>query len=140
HERSEKAAWGRAGIRFLESFRGREPYEVEAPPPSGVWTMPIRIQGEKVTVMGKVNGGSQEFVLDTGAERTVISLDAAPRRGVLPITSIQTAGVGAVGMRGLQVGRIDQLQIGDLKIRNVPCLIKNPPLGCLPPPAPESVS
>jgi Flp pilus assembly protein TadD/predicted aspartyl protease len=140
HERSEKAAWGRAGIRFLESFHGREPYQIEAPPPSGVWTMPIRIQGDKVTMTGKVNGGSQDFVLDTGAERTVISLDVARRRGVMPITSIQTAGVGVAGLRGLQVGRIDRLQIGDLKIRNVPCLIKNPPLGGLPAREPESFS
>ena len=50
---------------------------------SGVWTMPIRIRGDKVTVAGKVNGGSQEFLLDTGAERTVISLDVARRRGVV---------------------------------------------------------
>jgi Flp pilus assembly protein TadD/predicted aspartyl protease len=140
HERSEKAAWGRAGIRFLESFHGREPSQIEAPPLAGVWTMPIRIHGDKVTVMGKVNGGSQEFVLDTGAERTVISLDVARRRGVLPITSIQTAGVGVAGLRGLQVGRIDQLEIGELKIRNVPCLIKNPPLGGLPTREPESFS
>ena len=83
---------------------------------------------------------AQEFLLDTGAERTVISLDVARRRGVLPITSMQTAGVGGVGLRGLEVGRIDTLEIGGLKVRNVPCLIKNPPLGGLPAREPESFS
>jgi predicted aspartyl protease len=140
HDRSEKAAWARAEIRFLESFKGRQPFDIEPPPPPGVWTMPIRISGDKVTVTGKVNGGSQDFVLDTGAERTIISLDVARRRGVMPITTMQTAGVGDVGVRGLQAGRIDVLQIGDLKIHNVPCLIKNPPLGGLPTREPESFS
>ena len=139
-DRSDKAGWIRAEIRFLESFRGRTPLAMEPPPASGVWTMPIRISGDKVTVSGKVNGGSQEFVLDTGAERTVISMDVARRRGVNPIATMQTAGVGVIGLRGLQAGRIDTLEIGDLKIRNVPCLIKNPPLAGLPTREPESFS
>jgi Flp pilus assembly protein TadD/predicted aspartyl protease len=140
HDRSEKAAWARAEIRFLESFKGRQPFAIDPPPPLGLWTMPIRISGDKVMIAGKVNGGSQDFVLDTGAERTIISLDVARRRGIMPITTMQTAGVGNVGLRGLQAGRIDVLQIGDLKIHNVPCLIKNPPLGGLPAREPESFS
>jgi predicted aspartyl protease/Flp pilus assembly protein TadD len=139
-DRSEKAAWARAEIRFLESFRGRVPSEIDSPPASGTWTIPIRIRGDKVTVEGKVNGGSQEFLLDTGAERTVISLDVARRRGVVPIAAMQTAGVGGVGLRGLEVGRIETLEVGGLKVRNVPCLIKNPPLGGLPAREPESFS
>ena len=140
HDRSDKAAWARAEIRFLESFKGRQPFEIEPPPAQGLWTMPIRISGDKVMIAGKVNGGSQEFVLDTGAERTIISLDVARRRGIMPITTMQTAGVGNVGVRGLQAARIDVLQIGGLKIHNVPCLIKNPPLGGLPAREPESFS
>jgi tetratricopeptide (TPR) repeat protein len=111
-DRSEKAAWARAEIRFLESFTGRVPFDIESPPASGLWSIPVRIRGDKVTVVGKVNGGSQEFLLDTGAERTVISLDVARRRGVRSIASMQTAGVGGVGLRGLEVGRIDTLEIG----------------------------
>jgi len=140
HDRSEKAAWARALIRFFDAFKGRRPLDMDPPPAEGVWTVPLKIVGDKVTVAGKVNGGSQEFVLDTGAERTVISLDVARRRGVMPIAMMQTAGVGAIGLRGLQAGRIDMLQIGGLKIRNVPCLIKNPPLGGLPTREPESFS
>jgi predicted aspartyl protease len=139
-DRSEKALWARAQIRFLDSFRGRVPIEIEKLAAAGIWTVPIRIRGDKVTVMAKVNGGSHEFLLDTGAERTVISLEVARRRGVLPIAAMQSAGVGGMGMRGLQVGRIDTLEVGGLKIRNVPCLIKNPPLGGLPAREPESFS
>ncbi len=109
-DQSEKALWTRSEIRFLDSFRGRVPVDIDG------------------------------AVLDTGAEQTVLSSDVARRRGVSPITYMPTAGVGDVGMRGLEVGRIDTLEVGDLKVRNVPCLIKNPPLGELPAREPESFS
>src|SRR5262245_10297228 len=138
-ERSEKAQWTRAEIRFLDSFKGRTPFDFAGP--DQTWTVPIRVDNEKVLVSVKVNGGSaQEFVLDTGAEQTVVSRDVARRRGILPITYIQTAGVGDVGLRGLQVGRIDSLEVGTMKVRNIPCLIKNPPLSDIPAREPESFS
>jgi tetratricopeptide (TPR) repeat protein len=138
---SEKAAWARSEIRFLESFDGRQPFDLGSSDPAAVWRVPIRIERDKVLVRGKVNGGgNQDFILDTGAERTVISRDVARRRNVNPITYIQTAGVGEVGLRGLQIGRMNTLEIGDLTVRNVPCLIKNPPLGGLPGREPESFS
>jgi gag-polyprotein putative aspartyl protease/aspartyl protease len=140
-DRSEKAAWARAEIRFLESFKGRRPFDMGRNGDAGSFTVPIRIERDKVFVRGKVNGGRmQDFVLDTGAEQTVISRELARRRGVAPVTYMQSAGVGNVGLRGLQVGRIDSLEIGDLKVGNVPCLIKNPPLGGLPGREPESFS
>jgi Flp pilus assembly protein TadD/predicted aspartyl protease len=140
-DRSEKAAWARAEIRFLDSFKGRTPLDLGPVTPDRTWTVPIRIDHEKVLVRVRVNGGAPEdFVLDTGAEQTVISRDVARKRGVAPITYMQSAGVGDVGMRGLQVGRLDSLEVGDLKVRNVPVLIKNPPLGGLPSREPESFS
>ena len=141
-DRSEKALWTRAEIRFLDSFKGRIPIDIAPGGADGaIWTVPVRITGDKVMVSVKVNGGAaSDFVLDTGAEQTVVSRDIARKRGVLPITYVQTAGVGDVGIRGLQVGRIDLLQVGGLEIRNVPCLIKNPPLSDLPRREPESFS
>jgi predicted aspartyl protease len=138
---SEKAAWARSEIRFLESFDGRQPFDFGSSQSSQLWRVPIRIDRDKVLVRAKVNGGgNQDFILDTGAERMVISREVARRRGVHPITHIQTAGVGEVGLRGLEIGRVNTLQIGDLMIRNVPCLIKNPPLSGLPGREPESLS
>ena len=138
-DRSEKAQWTRAEIRFLDSFKGRTPVELGDARTS--WTVPIRIVHDKVLVNIKVNGGApMEFVLDTGAEQTVVSRDVARRRGIVPITYRQSAGVGDVGLRSLQSGRIDVLEIGGMKVRNVPCLIKNPPLGELPSREPESFS
>ena len=139
-DRSEKAMWTRAEIRFLDSFNGRSPVDFSGSLAES-WTVPFRIEKEKVLVRLRVNGGGPtEFVLDTGAEQTVVSRDLARKRGIVPITYMQSAGVGDIGFRGLQVGRIDALEIGDLKVRNVPCLIKNPPLGDLPTREPESFS
>jgi Flp pilus assembly protein TadD/predicted aspartyl protease len=138
---SEKAAWARAEIRFLDSFKARQPYDLGEGHETRQWRVPIRIERDKVLVRGRVNGGAaQDFILDTGAEQTVISRDVARRRGVVPITYMPSAGVGDVGLRGLQVGRLDTLQIGDLAARHVPCLIKNPPLSGLPAREPESFS
>jgi predicted aspartyl protease/Flp pilus assembly protein TadD len=140
-EVSAKAAWARSEIRFLESFSGRQAFDFGAIDPAHVWRVPIRIDRDKVLVRAKVNGGgNQDFILDTGAERMVISRELARRRGVNPITFIQTAGVGEIGLRGLEIGRLNMLQIGDLTVRNVPCLIKNPPLNGLPGREPESFS
>ena len=140
-DRSEKAAWSRAEIRFLDSFKGRRPFDMGRDADARTFTVPIKIERDKVFVRGRVNGGgTQDFVLDTGAEQTVISRDLARHRGVVPVTYMQSAGVGDVGLRGLQVGRIDSLEIGELKVANVPCLIKNPPLGGLPSREPESFS
>src|SRR4029077_14814919 len=50
------------------------------------------------------------------------------------------AGVGDVGLRGLQLARINTLELGLLKLRNVPCLIKDPPLRDLPVKEAESLS
>jgi hypothetical protein len=71
---------------------------------------------------------------------TVVSQRTAQRLGIEPIVYTLTAGVGQIGLRGLQVGRMDTLEIGKLKIQNVPTLIKNPPLRDLPTQEVESFS
>ncbi|HXH06674.1 MAG TPA: retroviral-like aspartic protease family protein, partial [Vicinamibacterales bacterium] len=132
-DRSDKVLWARAQVRFLRSFGRRRPLEMAGASPDMVYTIPFRLVRDKVTVEARVNGGGRmDFVLDTGSEMTVVSRQTARRSGIQPITWMQSAGVGEFGLRGLQVGRIDSLEIGSLKIRHVPCLIKNPPLGGLP--------
>jgi predicted aspartyl protease len=82
---------------------------------------------DKIVVQARVNGGrQQDFILDTGSEETVIARDTAQRANIAPITYTLSAGVGEVGLRGLQLSRIDRLDIGDLQVRNLPVLIKNP--------------
>src|SRR5262245_7730804 len=132
-DHSEKADWSRAEIRFLRSFGQRVPFETDPESDSRIYTVDFRMVNEKVVVRAKINDASpQDFVIDTGSENTVITRTTAQRLGITPVTYTLTAGVGRVGLRGLQLARIDSLELGSLKMRNVPCLIKNPPLRDIP--------
>jgi predicted aspartyl protease/Flp pilus assembly protein TadD len=130
-EREDRSLFVRAQIRFLRSFEGRTPFEWAST--EKVFTVPFRLVRDKVVVEGRINGGRPiDFVLDTGAEMTVIGQRSALRAGVGAQGFTLSAGVGESGLRGLQLGRLDELQIGEFRMRNVPTLIKNPPLGGLP--------
>jgi len=132
-DHSEKADWSRAEIRFLRSFGQRVPFETEPETDDRLYTVDFRMVNEKVVVRAKVNDASaQDFVIDTGSENTVITRGTAQRLGITPVTYTLSAGVGRIGLRGLQLARIDSLELGSLKMRNVPCLIKNPPLRDIP--------
>jgi len=138
---SEKAAWSRAEIRFLRSFAQRVPFQTEPGSDDVVYTVDFRTVNDKVVVRARVNDSSpQDFVVDTGAENTVITEVTARRLGVAPITYTLSAGVGETGLRGLQLARIDSLELGTLKLRNVPVIIKSPPLRDLPTNETESLS
>jgi tetratricopeptide (TPR) repeat protein len=132
-DHSEKADWSRAEIRFLRSFGQRVPFESDPGTDDKIFTVDFRLVNEKVVVRAKVNdAAAQDFVVDTGAENTVITRPTAQRLGITPVTYTLSAGVGRIGLRGLQLARIDSLELGSLKLRNVPCLIKNPPLRDIP--------
>jgi predicted aspartyl protease len=138
---SEKAAWSRAEIRFLKAFGSRTPFAMEPGAERRRYIVPFKTIQGKVVIQAKVNGGSnQDFVVDTGSEKTTITTGTAERARVQPITYTLSAGVGEIGLRGLQLARLDMLQIGDLKLRDVPCMIKNPPLRDLPVSETESLS
>jgi tetratricopeptide (TPR) repeat protein len=140
-DHSEKADWSRAEIRFLRSFGQRVPFEVDPGADDKIYTVDFRLVNEKVVVRAKVNDASaQDFVVDTGSENTVITRTTAQKLGVTPVTYTLSAGVGRVGLRGLQLARIDSLEVGSLKLRNVPVLIKNPPLRDIPVKETESLS
>jgi predicted aspartyl protease len=81
-----------------------------------------------------------DFVLDTGAEQTVISRETQSRLGIRSIVNVLSAGVGDLGVRELELTRLDDLEIGTLKVHNVPSIVKNPPLSGLPTREMESFS
>jgi tetratricopeptide (TPR) repeat protein len=140
-DHSEKADWSRAEIRFLRSFGQRVPFETDPTTDDRLYTVDFRLVNDKVVVRAKVNDASaQDFVIDTGSENTVITRATAQRLGITPITYTLSAGVGRAGLRGLQLARIDSLELGSLKMRNVPCLIKNPPLRDIPTKETEGLS
>jgi tetratricopeptide (TPR) repeat protein/predicted aspartyl protease len=140
-DRSEKAEWARAEIRFLRSFGQRLPFDMDPGADTETYTIDFRLVKEKVVVRAKVNGSSaQDFVVDTGAESTVLTRPTIERLGVAPITYTLSAGVGDIGLRGLQLARIDSIEIGNLKARNIPVLVKSPPLRDIPQRETESLS
>jgi Flp pilus assembly protein TadD/predicted aspartyl protease len=138
---SDKATWSRSEIRFLRSFGQRVPHEMEPGDETGIFTVDFRLVNDKVVVRARVNDSSlRDFVVDTGAESTMLSGSTARRLGVTPVAYTLTAGVGGLGLRGLQLARIDTLEIGDLRLRNVACTIKDPPLRDLPTTETDSIS
>jgi Flp pilus assembly protein TadD len=140
-DRSEKAAWSKAQVEFLESFDGVTPVEIDQSDLETLHTIPFRLVKDKIVVQARVNGSAaQDFVLDTGSEETVISGDTARRERIRPVTYTLSAGVGEIGLRGLQLARLKSLDFGTLQIRNVPVLIKNPALRGVPKREGESFS
>ncbi len=140
-DHSDKAAWSRAEIKFLKSFGDRTPLALEPGAEDMLHTIDFKLVNEKVVIRAKINGASaQDFVVDTGSENTVVSERTARRLGIEPVTYTLSAGVGEVGLRGLQLARIDSLEVGTLELRNVPCIIKNPPLRDIPVREGESLS
>ena len=110
--RDRRAQWVRSQIEFLRSFGGLVPLEF-ASGDNRVHTIPFRVVNDKVVVRGKINAGSPiDIVIDTGAEQMVLSQGTAENVGVETITTTISAGVGDVGVRGLDLGRVDLLEIG----------------------------
>ncbi|HKY20207.1 MAG TPA: aspartyl protease family protein [Vicinamibacterales bacterium] len=140
-DRSAKAAWARAEVRFLRSYGNRPPLQIDPTSAGKLHTVPFRIIDEKIVVKAKVNRGPQmDFVVDTGSEQTVISAETATRMGIRPIVNILSAGVGDLGVRALELTRLDRLEIGSLRVHNVPSIIKNPRLRGMPTREMESFS
>ena len=137
----DRRSWTQGEIVFLKSFGRRVPGEIAATSLLSAHTVPIQLVNEKVILTTRVNGRERlDFMVDTGAEQTVISESTARRLGIGAVSRTISAGVGEIGLRGLQTGVIDSLQIGSLVVRNVPCLIKSPALEGMPVGESESFS
>jgi Flp pilus assembly protein TadD/predicted aspartyl protease len=140
-DRSEKAAWARAQVEFLDSFGDSQPVDIDEQDQNMLHTIPFTLKQDKIVVQARVNGGRlQDFILDTGSEETVISRETASRERIRAVTYTLSAGVGEVGLRGLQLAKLKELEVGTLQIRNLPILIKNPVLRGIPKREGESFS
>ncbi len=134
-ELDDLTEWAQSQADFLRSFGSRTPYALLTE--DRVYTVPLILGDDRVKVLGRLNGREDvEFVLDTGADRTTLTPAIASRAGVVPVQTLRTAGVGSVGVgyRGLQVARIDEIQVGDLRMAHVGALIKSPAMVGLPRP------
>jgi predicted aspartyl protease len=120
-------------INFLRSFRGRTPLAMREDAAAKTHTVGFRLSKNKVLVRAQINGRyTTELVLDTGAERIGLSSDTARRAGVVPVSMSVIAGVGGQGYRPLALARAESLQIGSMRIADVPVSIRNPVRGTMP--------
>lgn len=89
-------------------------------------TVPFRLKGRRPHLQLKINNKEMvRFVVDTGAGVTVISATAAKRLGVKEVARGGNAyAVGGTGSFPIIYGVIDELAIGDIKIRTVPVYIR----------------
>jgi Flp pilus assembly protein TadD len=114
---------------LLRSFSQRPPLDVSAEDANRTHTVPFKLVNNKIVVLGRLNGVQVEWVLDTGAERTGISPELASAAAIRTVTSTLTAGVGRPGVRRIRLGRADIVELGTLKVRNVPVAIRAPVVG-----------
>ncbi|BCS34376.1 hypothetical protein TBR22_A36060 [Luteitalea sp. TBR-22] len=119
----------KARMKFLRHFDERPPISMSPEVAGAVHVIPFTVEREKLFVKARINGRlTRDLVLDTGAEMTVLSEDAAQRAQVYSVAETLSAGVGDVGLRRLKLARINKLEIGSLKVEHVPTMIKDPPL------------
>jgi Flp pilus assembly protein TadD/predicted aspartyl protease len=130
-ETSSMATISQSKVRLLRSFKGRVPLQVDGPA-DRVHRVRFRMSNRKIVVQGRINRIPVELVLDTGSERTGLSDTTARRAGVTPVTATLTAGVGVAALRRLELGRVDTLEVGTLRIRNVPVAVRAVTRGGLP--------
>ena len=135
-DESDLTKWAQTREQFLRGFGTRVPYEM-VNNKDEIITIPYRMDDGRLLVDGVVNGRTPvSFALDTGTDQTILTPGIASKASVAPAATLQSAGVGVIGygFRGLEIARINDLQIGKLHMRNVPTVIKSPSLVGLPRP------
>ncbi|MBX3245065.1 MAG: aspartyl protease family protein [Acidobacteria bacterium] len=113
-------------IDFMEYLGGK--HELYAIGGAGQTTIPIRIVGNRPVLQIRVNGRSQplNFVLDSGSGATVISKETADLLSLKPVARGGHAkGFGGDGRFEIVYGFVNSIEIGEVKVRNVPVYIRH---------------
>jgi tetratricopeptide (TPR) repeat protein len=110
-------------IQFYRQLAGLLVHQVSGP---NVTQVPFQLGGDRRPyVRVKINGRDAVFVIDTGSGFTVISQEAAKHFGVSEIArGGKSQGVGGTGKFQIVYGLIKSIQIGQAKVRMVPCFIR----------------
>jgi predicted aspartyl protease len=101
----------------------------EAPAQSIAWQGPTRLKTERDTIDSlvtelTVNGVREKWLLDTGANLSVVSRSFAKRLGLQPLPGYGQTMSGLTGIENpLQVALVPVLQMGGATLRNVVALI-----------------
>lgn len=89
--------------------------------------VPFEVPDNRPMVLVYVNGGKKplRFVLDTGSGMSVISQETAQKLGLNPVARGGTArAIGGGGRFDIVYGFLQSLQIGDVRVENVPVYIR----------------
>ena len=110
-------------IRFYRQLSGLRVHDISGPAST---ELPFQLGSDRRPYIKlKVNNRDALFVIDTGSGFTVISADAAKRLGVSEISrGGNSQGVGGTGKFEIIYGLIKSLNLGDTKVRQVPCFIR----------------
>jgi predicted aspartyl protease len=109
----------KAALALMAAFGNKDYAVVKAPDQPA--PIPLRKALNLIFADVKINGkGPYNFVVDTGASQTALSEKLARDLGLKVITSTVLHGVGGSGKANSNIYRIDQLQIGDVSVGDLP--------------------
>jgi len=110
-------------IQFYRQLAGLRVHQVSGP---DVTQVPFQLGSDRRPyVRVKINGRDAIFVIDTGSGFTVMSKEAAKKFGVSELArGGKSQGVGGTGKFHIVYGLIKSIQVGDARIRMVPCFIR----------------
>lgn len=120
---SERRDRIRGLIQFYRQLAGLRVHQVSGP---SVTEAPFQLGSDRRPYIRiKLNGRDALFVIDTGSGFTVMSKDSAKRFGVSEIArGGKSQGVGGTGKFQIVYGLIKSIQIGQARVRMVPCFIR----------------
>ena len=110
-------------VQFYRQLSGLQVHQLSGP---SVTEASFHLGGDRRPyVRVKLNGRDAVFVIDTGSGFTVISKEAAKRFGVSEIArGGKSQGVGGTGKFPIVYGLIKSLQLGEVRVRMIPCFIR----------------
>lgn len=123
---SDRRARIRGLIDFLR-YLGRQG-SLYVPAGRDSTVIPFQSSDSRPILTVRVNGQKEplRFVLDTGSGMSVISLETAQRLGIRPVARGGLArAVGGGGKFEIVYGFLESLELGDVKVENVPVYIRH---------------
>ena len=123
----ERVVEAKAGLEMLKVLGTTDVAVVTAPENPA----PIRVRKTLNLIFTQVsiNGrGPYNFAVDTGATQTVISEKLIAEMGLQPITSTVVYGIGGAGKVDTKLYGVNEIAVGDVKIKNIPVGTFNDPL------------
>jgi predicted aspartyl protease/tetratricopeptide (TPR) repeat protein len=110
-------------IQFYRQLTGVRVHQLTG---ANLAEIPFRLGSDRRPyIKVKVNGRDALFVVDTGSGFMVVSKDSAKRLRIPEIArGGKSQGIGGDGKFHIVYGLLDSLQLGGIKLRQIPCFIR----------------